>query len=54
MPLKAEVEGLKAKVFEAKETSFAEFKKLDAYKSDLTKTASLFLVNKRIKMKKLL
>lgn len=52
--LEVEVERLKVKVSKAKETNVTEFNELDAYKSDLTKTATLFLVKEGIKKKRLL
>lgn len=51
--LEAEVKRLKAKVSKTKETGIVEFKESDAYKADLIKTITLFLANKRNKMKRL-
>lgn len=52
--LKEKVEGLKTKVSETKKASIANFKKSDAYKSDLNTTTTRFFTSERIKMKRLL
>lgn len=53
LELEAKVERLKIKVLEAKNIGMVEFKDSEAYKSHLTKTTTIFLTKKKIKMERL-